>query len=155
MAACLRFIPYFGAPIAGLFPLIMAFAVTPGFKQMGLTIALYAGLELFISNLIEPWLYGSNTGISPLAIIASALFWTFLWGPLGLLLSTPLTVCLMVIGRYVPKLGFLYVIFGDQPVLAPEARFYQRLLAVDQEDASEMAEERLKTSSLSWRCTTR
>ncbi len=148
LAAGLRFIPYFGTPIAALFPLTMAFAVAPGFREMWLTAGLYAGLELSISNFVEPWLYGSSTGISPLAIIVSALFWTFLWGPLGLLLSTPLTVCLVVIGRHVPKLGFLNVIFGDQPVLAPAARFYQRLLAVDQEDAAEMAEEMFKNTSL-------
>jgi predicted PurR-regulated permease PerM len=148
LAACLRFIPYFGAPIAAVFPLTMAFATMPGFKGVWLTVALYAGLEITIGNLIEPCLYGSSTGISPLAIIASALFWTFLWGPLGLLLSTPLTVCLVVVGKHVPKLSFLNIIFGDEPVLAPEARFYQRLLAADQEDAADMAEEKLKSSSL-------
>lgn len=148
LAAGLRFVPYFGAPAAALFPLTMAFAAIPGFREMWLTVALYAVLELSISNFVEPWLYGASTGISPLAIVGSALFWTFLWGPLGLLLSTPLTVCLVVIGRHVPKLSFLNVIFGDEPVLTPAARFYQRLLAVDHEEAAEMAEELFKSSSL-------
>jgi predicted PurR-regulated permease PerM len=148
VAACARFIPYFGAPAAALFPLIMAFAAKPGFSAMWWTAGLYAGLELSISNFVEPWLYGSSTGISPLAILGSAMFWSFLWGPLGLLLSTPLTVCVVVMGKHVPKLYWLNVIFGDEPALAPEARFYQRLLAADQEEAAEMAEEQIKKTSI-------
>src|SRR5262249_44140156 len=105
-------------------------------------------VETIIANAVEPWLYGSSTGISSLAIIVAAVFWTWLWGPIGLLLSTPLTVCLMVIGRYVPRLQFLYVMLGNAPVLAPSARFYQRALAHDSDEATEIAEEFLKEHTL-------
>jgi hypothetical protein len=105
-------------------------------------------LELFSNNVLEPWLYGSSTGLSPVAIIIAAVFWTTLWGPVGLLLSTPLTVCLVVLGRHVPQLGFFDVLLGDEPALAPEVRFYQRLLAKDPEEAEELAEEYLEEESL-------
>jgi hypothetical protein len=97
--------------------------------------ALFAGLELITANLIEPWLYGTHVGISSLALLVTAVFWTVLWGPAGLILSTPLTVCLVVLGRYVPQLSFLHVLLGDEPVLADEAQIYQRLLAMDQQEA--------------------
>ena len=101
-----------------------------------------------MSAAIEPWLYGAHTGISSLAILVSAAFWTLLWGPIGLVLSTPLTVCLLVLGRYVEPLKFLPVLLGDEPVLPPEARYYQRLLAMDQDDAEEIAETYLKDKTL-------
>ena len=110
--------------------------------------ALFIGLELFTNNVLEPWLYGSSTGLSPLAIIVAAVFWTTLWGPVGLLLATPLTVCLVVLGRHVPQLQFFEVLLGDQPVLAPEVKFYQRLLAGDPHEAEELAEDLLEEQPL-------
>jgi hypothetical protein len=101
-------------------------------------------LELLVANVIEPWLYGTHTGISSLAILVAAVFWAMLWGPVGLILSTPLTVCLILMGRYVPQLNFLEVMLGDEPVLPLEAHFYQRLLALDQDEARDIAETYLK-----------
>src|SRR4029077_19095852 len=105
-------------------------------------------VELVVANVLEPWVYGASTGLSPVALIAAATFWTWLWGPVGLLLSTPLTVCLVVLGRHVPQLQFLDVMLGNQPVLAPDETFYQRLLANDPEEATEQAEEFAKERSL-------
>src|SRR5712671_1253338 len=99
-------------------------------------------------NFVEPKVYGSSTGLSPMAVLVAAVFWTWLWGPVGLLLATPLTVCVVVIGRYVPRLEFLSIILTDEPVLTPETRFYQRLLALDMEEATEVAENFLKGKSL-------
>ena len=110
--------------------------------------ALFIALELFTNNVLEPWLYGSSTGLSPLAIIVAAVFWTTLWGAVGLLLSTPLTVCLVVLGRHVPQLQFFEVLLGDQPVLAPEVKFYQRVLAGDPHEAEELVEDLLEERSL-------
>jgi predicted PurR-regulated permease PerM len=148
LATVLRFVPYVGPVIAALFPIALSFAVAPGWTLPLLTIALFATLELFINNVLEPWLYGSSTGLSPVAILVAAVFWTSLWGPVGLLLSTPLTVCLVVLGRHVPQLGFLHVLLGDEPALDPEVKFYQRLLARDPEEATELAEEYLEDGSL-------
>ncbi len=136
----LRFIPYIGTPIAAAFPMAMAIAVFPGWSQLGLTFALYVGLELTIANFIEPWLYGSHTGVSSLAILVAAIFWSMLWGSVGLILSTPLTLCLIIMGSYIPQLRFLKILLGDQPVLSPPAHFYQRLLAFDDEDARQITE---------------
>ncbi len=147
-AACLRFVPYFGGPMAAIPPLVMGFAAMPGWGAVIWTLILFAGLEITIANFIAPWLYGSSTKISPLAIIASAIFWSWLWGPVGLLLSTPMTVVLVVIGQHVPPLWFLNVLLGDEPVLTPDVRFYQRLLATDQAEAWEIAEQKLQESSL-------
>ncbi|HEY4330161.1 MAG TPA: AI-2E family transporter [Phycisphaerae bacterium] len=141
MAACFRFMPYFGVPAASIPPILMAFVSAPGFMAILLTIVLFAGLELLISYVVEPWLYGAHTGISALAILGSAFFWAWIWGPVGLLLSTPITVCLVVLGHYVPGMQFLEILFGDAPALAPEVRFYQRLLAGDQDEAAEIAEQ--------------
>jgi predicted PurR-regulated permease PerM len=148
LATILRFIPYVGPVIAALGPIALSFAVAPGWTLPLLTIALFVVLELFSNNVLEPWLYGSSTGLSPVAILIAAVFWTTLWGPVGLLLSTPLTVCLVVLGRHVPQLGFFDVLLGDEPALAPEVRFYQRLLARDPEEAEELAEEYLEEESL-------
>lgn len=144
LSGLLRFVPYIGTPIAAVFPLFMAVAVFPGWTQAGLVFGLFLVLELVIANVVEPWLYGAHTGISSFAIVVSAVFWAILWGPVGLILSTPLTVCLLLLGRYVPQLKFLEVILGDEPVLPVEAQFYQRLLAQDQEEAREVAETYLK-----------
>jgi predicted PurR-regulated permease PerM len=148
LAALLRFVPYVGTPIAAAFPMCMALAVFPGWQQAGLMVGLFVILELIVANIVEPWLYGSHTGISSLAILVAAVFWTILWGPVGLILSTPLTVCLILIGRYVPQLSFLEVLLGDEPVLPVEAKFYQRLLALDQEEARDIAESYLKEKSV-------
>ncbi|MXQ12193.1 AI-2E family transporter [Microvirga makkahensis] len=141
LAAVLRFIPYLGPFLAALFPIALAIAVDPGWTMLFWVVGLFLVAELVSNNVIEPWLYGSSTGLSSLAIIMAAIFWTSLWGPVGLFLATPLTVCLVVIGRYVPQLEFLGVLLGSDPVLAPEERFYQRLLAGNLEEAVEIAEE--------------
>ena len=111
-------------------------------------ILLFVGIELLVANLLEPWVYAASTGLSSVALIAAATFWTWLWGPIGLLLSTPLTVCLVVLGRHVPQLEFLDVMLGNDPVLAPDETFYQRLLANDPEEAIEQAEEFLKEQTV-------
>jgi predicted PurR-regulated permease PerM len=147
-AALLRFVPYVGSAIAAGLPVALALAVFPGWLQAGLSFGAFLVLELVISNFIEPMLYGAHTGISSLAILVAAIFWATLWGPVGLILSTPLTVCLIVLGRHVPQLSFLEVVLGDEPVLLPEQSFYQRLLAGDQEEARAIAELHLKEHSL-------
>ncbi|MES2435448.1 MAG: AI-2E family transporter [Pseudomonadota bacterium] len=140
----LRFVPYIGSVLAAAFPLFLAFAVSPDWSAVLWTGALFASVELITSNVIEPWLYGSRTGVSPLAIIVAAIFWTFLWGPLGLILSTPLTVCLVVLGRHIPQFALFDILFGDDPVLAPHAKLYQRLLAGDAMEATFGATEALE-----------
>ena len=140
LAIILRFIPYLGPFLAALFPMVLAFAVDPGWSMLLWVAGLFLVMELVSNNFIEPWLYGSSTGLSALAVVASAIFWTTLWGPVGLILSTPLTVCLIVIGRYVPQLNFLGTLLGSDPVLAPEEQLYQRLLASNHEGAIEIAE---------------
>jgi predicted PurR-regulated permease PerM len=148
LATVLRFIPYLGPVLGALFPIALSFAVAPGWTLPLLTVALFVILELFTNNVLEPWLYGSSTGLSPVAILVAAVFWTMLWGPLGLLMSTPLTVCLVVLGRHVPQLGFFDVLLGDEPALSPEVKFYQRLIARDPDEATELAEEYLEDGSL-------
>ncbi|MEJ5081987.1 MULTISPECIES: AI-2E family transporter [unclassified Ochrobactrum] len=148
LAIVLRFAPYIGPVIAAIMPLFLAFAIAPGWDLVLWTIALFVLLELISNNVIEPWLYGSRTGLSPLAIIVSAIFWTWLWGPIGLILSTPLTVCLVVLGRYVPQFRFLEILFGSEPVLNPEERLYQRLLAGDPNEATDNALELLSDQFL-------
>lgn len=113
-----------------------------------MVVGLFLVIEIIVANLLEPMLYGAQTGISSLAILVAAVFWTILWGPVGLVLSTPLTVCLLVLGRHVPQLKFLHILLGDEPVLTPEARFYQRLLAADHREARQVLEEHLEGSSL-------
>jgi predicted PurR-regulated permease PerM len=135
LAAVLRFVPYVGPWVAAAFPLTLALATGDGWTLVLWTAGVFLALELVSNNVIEPWLYGASTGLSPVAILVSALFWTWLWGIPGLLLAVPLTVCVAVIGRYIPQLGFLDVILGDTPVLAPHERLYQRLLAGDDYDA--------------------
>ena len=135
LAALLRFIPYVGPLIAATFPVLAALATSPGWSQPLLAVGLFVLLELISNNLLEPWIYGTGTGISPLAILASTLFWTWIWGPVGLVLSTPLTVCLVVMAKYVPQLQFLHFLFGNAPGLSPPERLYQRLIAGDQDQA--------------------
>ena len=149
LAAVLRFVPYIGAAIAAAFPLALAVAVDPSWSMLLWTIALFLVVEPIVGHVIEPMVYGHSTGLSPVAVVASATFWTALWGPIGLVLDTPLTVCLVVLGRHVERLEFLDVMFGDRPALTPPEIFYQRMLAGDPTEAAEKAEEFLKERSLS------
>lgn len=148
LAIVLRFLPYVGPFIAALFPVTLAVAVDPGWTMVFWTVALIVTLELISNNFIEPWLYGASTGISAIAVILAAIFWTTLWGPVGLFLATPLTVCLSVVGRHVPTLRFFDVLLGSEPVLAPEERLYQRMLAGEAEEAGEIAEKFLQEKPL-------
>jgi predicted PurR-regulated permease PerM len=145
----LRFVPYIGAPLASLLPLALAAAVSPAWSMMLWTAGLYAATEAIIGQLIEPYLYGRSTGLSPFSVVVSATFWTWLWGPIGLILSTPLTLCLVVLGRHVERLEFLDVILGDRPALTPIESFYQRLLADDLDEARDQAEVLLRDRPLS------
>jgi predicted PurR-regulated permease PerM len=148
LAGILRYIPYAGIWVAVTMPFALGLAVDPGWTKPLLTLGLFGVLELTVANLLEPWLYGTSTGLMPLAVLFAAVFWTWLWGPVGLLLSTPLTVCLVTMGRYIPSLSFLSILLGDEPVLSPSTRFYQRMLAEDQEEAVEISEQYLKEKSL-------
>jgi len=148
LAAVLRFVPYIGAAIAAAFPMALALAVDPTWSMLLWTLALFLVVEPIVGHVVEPMVYGHSTGLSPVAVVASATFWTALWGPIGLVLATPLTVCLVVLGRHVERLEFLDVMFGDRPALSPPEIFYQRMLAGDPTEASEKAEEFLKERSL-------
>ena len=141
LSVVLRFVPFIGPILAAAFPLALSIAVDPGWTMLLWTAALFIVLEMISGNIVEPWLYGASTGLSSIAILAAAVFWTWLWGPVGLLLSTPLTVCLVVLGRHVPQFGFLNVLLGSEPVLEPAESLYQRLLAGDPDEATERAEE--------------
>jgi predicted PurR-regulated permease PerM len=148
IAMIMRFVPYIGAPISAVFPLILAAAVGSGWEMLLLTAALFGVLELLAGQVIEPLVYGHRTGLSPIAIVVSASFWTWLWGPVGLVLATPLTVCLVVVGRHVDRLQFLDIMLGDQPPLTPPQLVYQRMLAGDPIEAAEQARAFLKDASL-------
>jgi predicted PurR-regulated permease PerM len=141
LGTLLRFIPYAGVWVAVAMPVTLAFAIFDGWAPVLWVVGVFLVLELILVNVVEPWLYGRSAGLSPIAIILAALFWTWLWGPVGLLLAVPLTVCIAVMGRYIPELGYLNLLLGVEPVLAPEARFYQRLVALDQDEALELAAE--------------
>jgi len=149
VSASMRFIPYIGAFLSAILPLALAAAVEPGWGMMIATLILFAVIEPLTGHVIEPLVYGHSTGLSPFAVLVSALFWTWLWGPVGLLLSTPLTVCLVVLGRHVDRLEFLDVLFSDRPALTPVENFYQRMLADDPEEAQEHAELILRHCALS------
>ena len=148
IAMIMRFVPYIGALISAVFPLILAAAVGSGWQMLLMTAALFAVLELLAGQVIEPLVYGHSTGLSPVAIIVSASFWTWLWGPVGLVLATPLTVCLVVVGRHVERLQFLDIMLGDQPPLTPPQLIYQRMLAGDPMEAAEQAHDFLEEGSL-------
>ena len=148
LAMILRFVPYIGAVIAAIFPLILAAAVDPGWTMVLWTAALFLTVEPIVGHAIEPLLYGRNTGLSPVAVITSATFWTWLWGPIGLILATPLTICLVVLGRHVDRLKFLDVMLGDRPPLSPPELVYQRMLAGDPMEAAEQAQSYLKEKPL-------
>jgi predicted PurR-regulated permease PerM len=149
LAAALRFVPYIGAFVAAAFPLALAVAVDPGWTTVILTAALFLVVELIVGQVLEPLLYGHSTGISPVAVVVAAMFWTWLWGPIGLLLSTPLTVCLDVLGRHIDRLRFLDILLGSKSALNPPESFYHRILSGNSDEAFEQAENMLKTGSLS------
>jgi predicted PurR-regulated permease PerM len=148
LAAVLRFVPYIGAIIAAAFPLALAAAVDPGWSMLLWTGLLFLIVEPIVGHFIEPIFHGHTTGLSPVAVVLSATFWTMLWGPIGLVLATPLTVCLVVLGRHIERLSFLDILLGDQPALQPWELFYQRMLAGDASEAVEQAEEVLKERRL-------
>jgi predicted PurR-regulated permease PerM len=148
LAGLLRIVPYVGTMLAAVLPIALSLVAFDGWLPPVLVFLLFAGLELIIANFVEPWLYGANTGISSLALLMAAVFWTLLWGPAGLILSTPLTVCVVVMGRYVPQLSFLHILLGDEVVLAAEAQIYERLLAMDQLEARAIVDQFLKEKPL-------
>ncbi len=148
LAAILRFVPYIGAAISALLPVILAAAVDPGWSMVISTVILFLVVEPLAGHVVEPLLYGHSTGISPVAVILSATIWTFLWGPIGLVLATPLTVCLVVLGRHVDRLWYLDILLGDRPALAPPEIFYQRMLANDPAEAIDQGRQFLKERAL-------
>lgn len=147
LAAVLRFIPYIGPWIAAFFPVVIAIGSEPGWTMALWTIGLFVAMELVSNNVVEPLVYGTSTGLSSFAVILAAIVWTALWGPIGLVLSTPLTVCLVVIGKHIPQLAVLDLLLGRDPVLTPAERFYQRVLAGDVEEAIEVADAVIAESS--------
>jgi predicted PurR-regulated permease PerM len=149
LSAILRFIPYIGALISGVFPLMLAIAIEPGWSKAILTVILFISLEAFVGNVVEPPLYGRSSGLSPFALLVSATFWPVLWGPIGLVLTAPMTICLVVMGRHVESLKFLEVMLGDQPPLSPPEIFYQRMLAGDPAEEVDRTEKVLKEQPLS------
>lgn len=148
IAALMRFVPYVGPMIAAVFPLALAFAVDPGWQMVLWTAALIIVLEVIGNNVVEPVLYGASTGLSAMSLMVAATFWTALWGPVGLIMSTPLTVCLLVVGHHLPRLAFLDVLLGSQPALDTPTRLYQRLLAGDVEEAVEVATAQTRDGAL-------
>lgn len=148
LAALLRFIPYVGPWLGAAIPIMLSLAEFDSWTWPLITIGLFVVLELISNNVVEPWLYGSRTGVSSTAVVASAVFWGWLWGPVGLMLATPLTVCLVVMGRYVPHLEYVSVLLGDRPSLPTEVRLYERLLATDYDEAFQITQEHLKDKPL-------
>ena len=148
LATVLRYIPYLGAWLAAILPIGLSLIVSEGWSTPFLVLGLFLTLELISNMLIEPWLYGRGVGVSETATLIMIAFWTWLWGPIGLVLATPLTVCILVLGKYVPFLGVLDTLLGDQPALEPHIVFYQRLLARDHDEAAEIAETYLENASL-------
>jgi predicted PurR-regulated permease PerM len=152
VAAILRIVPYVGSLVAAALPLILSLAVFDHWTHPLLVFLMFGTLELVTGNWVEPRLYGTHTGVSSLALLLTAVFWTVLWGPAGLILSTPLTVCVVVLGRYVPQFAFLHILLGDEPALVEEARFYQRLLALDDQEARTVIDSYLTDHSLLQLC---
>jgi predicted PurR-regulated permease PerM len=148
LAAVMRYVPYLGTWLGLAPPVLVALGTFDGWTQVILILALYGGLEIICNNVFEPWLYGSSMGLSEVAQLVAAAFWAFLWGPVGLILSGPLTVCLLVLGKYVPQFQFLDVLLGDAPALSPDVQVYQRLAARDQDEAEQVARQELRKSSL-------
>jgi predicted PurR-regulated permease PerM len=148
LAFLCRFVPYVGAPIAALSPTLLSLAVFSGWTHTALIFGIFVVLEIITANYVEPHIYGKHTGLSTLAVLIAAAFWTLIWGPIGLILSVPLTVCLVVMGSHIPSLQFLAVLLGDQPVIPPYTAFYQRMLAHDEREAADILESSLKNESL-------
>jgi len=148
LAGILRFVPYIGALLGAALPLVLAAGVDPGWGMVIAVAILFAVVEPLVGYVVEPLLYGHSTGLSPLSVVVAAVFWTWIWGPVGLVLSMPLTLCLVVLGRHVPALEFVDILLGDQPALTPVESFYQRMLAGDPEEALEQAEALLGDRSL-------
>ncbi len=149
LSGLLRFVPYVGSFISAVLPMALAAAVEPGWSMVLWTAGLYVVAEGVTGQVIEPMVYGHATGLSPFSVVVAAIFWSWVWGPVGLILSTPLTLCLVVIGRHVKRLEFLDVLLGDRPALTPVESFYQRILAGDADEAQDHAELLLKERSLS------
>lgn len=141
LTVLLRFVPYIGSWLAAAFPLLLSVAVAPGWGQPVWVLAVFVVLDLVTGNVVEPLLFGHSTGVSAVALLVAAAFWTWVWGPVGLVLSTPLTLCLVVLGQHVPRLRFLSLLLGDQPALPPHLSYYQRLLAGDTAEAGLVARE--------------
>jgi predicted PurR-regulated permease PerM len=144
LAASLRFIPYVGIWVGAAFPILLSTATAPGWVQPLEVFGLILALELVINNGLEPILYGRSMGVSEVALLVSAAFWAWLWGPVGLILSVPMTVCLAVLGKYVSQLEFFAILLRDEPVLPLPTRYYQRLLAHDEDEAADAIEEYLR-----------
>ncbi|MBY0279756.1 AI-2E family transporter [Candidatus Binatia bacterium] len=138
LAACLRFVPYVGPFLGAAMPVLIALAAFPGWRVPLLAVTLFAACELIANMIVEPLLYGQSAGVSQVSLLAAIAFWTWLWGPIGLVLATPLTVCLVVMSKHVPELHFIYYLLADEQVLEPDVRLYQRLLAADDEEAREI-----------------
>jgi predicted PurR-regulated permease PerM len=148
VAAIIRYVPYVGPWIAALLPIGLSLAVFQGWTQPLLVVVLFVAIELVSNNLMEPWLYGQTAGVSEVALLVAVAFWTWLWGPVGLILATPMTVCLVVFSRYVPRLQFLVVLMAEEPMLEADVRYYQRLLAGDQDEAAEVIGQYLRDHPL-------
>ena len=149
IAALMRFVPYVGAIGSAILPIAMAAAVDPGWTMVLSTIALFLVVEPVTGQVVEPLVYGHSTGLSPVSVVVAAIFWAWLWGPVGLILSMPLTLCLVVLGRHIDRLEFIDVLLGDQPALTPAESFYQRILAGDADEALDQAEVLLRDRALS------
>jgi hypothetical protein len=145
LAAVLRFIPYAGPFAAAVMPAVLSLAVFEGWMRPMLVVGVFLALELVNNMVLEPLLYGESAGVSGVGLLVALAFWTWLWGPIGLVLATPLTVCVVVLGKYVPQMDFIGVLMSDEPVMESNVRYYQRLLAMDQDEAAEIVEEHLKT----------
>jgi hypothetical protein len=144
LAAALRYIPYLGTWIAAALPIALSLAVLPGWVRPLMVVGLFLALEVVTYNVLEPWYFGHSIGVSRTALLITAAFWAWLWGPVGLVLAAPLTACLVVMGRYIPQLEFFAVLLGDEPPLIPSDAYFQRLLAKDQDEASDLVEEFLR-----------
>src|SRR6185437_15839810 len=144
VAAVLRFVPFVGPLFAMVVPAALAFAQFPGWWQLVATLGLFLGLDVLIGNVVEPIVIGAKTGVSSMAMLVSAIFWSWLWGPVGLVLSTPLTVCLAVLGKHVPRLSYLAVMLDDRPALEDQLVLYHRLLSGDEEEAQEILDKRFR-----------
>jgi predicted PurR-regulated permease PerM len=148
----LRFVPFIGVWIGASFPILLSFALSPEWTQSLLVLAFIAVLDLLTANVVEPLVFGHRTGVTPIALLVAAAFWTWIWGPIGLILATPLTVCLVVLGQHIPRLHFFTLLMGSQPLLKPHVNYYQRLLAKDVEEATQVALAYAKTGGLGSLC---